>query len=188
MIGGARFGQESTKLRGMPAGHKWTPIEDLPADWEKWADSEMAALKGVLDYYREHLDPEALKQFHFEFYNQWAIETGQIEGVYDIPDGITETFIKSGVDAALLQDTPGGLSAGQIESIIRDHQDALEGLFDFVKTDRPISTSFIRQLHQLLLRSVDEYETTDPNGSKGKAPLEKGKYKGFELWKRRLVI
>lgn len=146
----------------------------------------MAALKGALDYYREHLDPEALKQFHFEFYNQWAIETGQIEGVYDIPDGITETFIKSGVDAALLQDTPGGLSARQIESIIRDHQDALEGLFDFVKTERPISTSFIRQLHQQLLRSVDEYETTDSNGTKGKTPLEKGKYKSLpNHWRHR---
>ena len=172
-----RLGQESTKLRGMPAGHKWKPIEDLPADWKKWADSEMVALKGVLDYYREHLDPEALKQFNLEQYREWAIETGQIEGVYRLDDGITETFIKSGIDAALIPHTPGELDGIRVAEIIQDHLDALEGVFEFVKSERVISTSYIKELHQQLLRSVDTYMATGSDGVTREVKLEKGKFK-----------
>jgi hypothetical protein len=51
---------------------------------------------------RNELDTFAqLDKFLSELKREWAIETGQIEGVYDIDRGVTATLIERGIDADL---------------------------------------------------------------------------------------
>jgi len=74
------------------------------------------------------------------------------------------------------------LSEASVLQILIDHKDVLEGLFEFIKTSRSLSVSDIRQFHQALMASVEEYEVyfVDPNSHqrvKAKIPLERGQFK-----------
>ncbi|MGC2698203.1 MAG: Fic family protein, partial [Candidatus Angelobacter sp.] len=55
--------------------------------------------------------------------------------------------------------------------------DVLEGLFQFVKGNRPLSKSYIHELHAALLRHQDTTAVRDQFGNLFEAKLLKGKYK-----------
>ena len=50
----------------------------------------------------------------------------------------------------------------QVVSLIKDQEAAVEGLFDFVGGQRTLSTSYVKQLHQLLTQSQEEYRSLRP--------------------------
>src|SRR2546430_3527321 len=45
--------------------------------------------------------------------------------------------------------------------ILKDHEDVLEGLFDFVAQRRDLSTSYIKQLHQALTEHQDTVDAVN---------------------------
>lgn len=96
--------------------------------------------------------------------------------------GETETMIASGLVQNLIPKQRNGLSEERVYQILIDHRDTLEGLFEFIKSGRPLTVSDIRQFHQTLMSSVDEYEAyfLDPSTQRRvptKVLLEKGKFK-----------
>ena len=53
----------------------------------------------------------------------------------------------------------------------------LEGLFQFVKGERPLSKGYIHELHSALMRNEDTAEARDQFGRIFETPLLKGRYK-----------
>ncbi|HET9165152.1 MAG TPA: Fic family protein, partial [Candidatus Angelobacter sp.] len=119
----------------------------------------------------------ALAEFSKRLNRKWSIETGQIEGVYDLDRGITQTLIERGIDADLIGNHPGQKPPEIIAAIIQDHADVLEGLFQFVKGNRALSKGYIHELHAALLRHQDTTAVRDQFGNLFETRLLKGKYK-----------
>jgi hypothetical protein len=158
--------------------NKWEPISDLPQDWKALTNEELTPLLQFWTDQRTDLEQNGvLTQFSGRLAREWSIETGQIEGVYNIDRGITQTLIERGIDADLIPPVPGQKPSEIVAEIIRDHFDVLEGLFQFVKGDRPISKSYIHELHAALLRHQDSTVAMDQFGNLFTVRLVKGKYK-----------
>lgn len=156
----------------------WEPITDLPADWSGLTDGELGPLLQFWNDQRTDLEQSgALAEFNKRLGREWSIETGQIEGVYDLDRGITQTLIERGIDADLIGNLPGQKPPEIIAAIIQDHADVLEGLFQFVKGDRPISKSYIHELHASLLRHQETTAVRDQFGNLFETRLLTGKYK-----------
>ena len=156
----------------------WEPITDLPQDWSSLTDGELGPLLQFWNDQRTDLEQSgALAEFNKRLGREWSIETGQIEGVYNLDRGTTETLIERGINADLIPNQPGQKPPEIIAAIIQDHADVLEGLFPFVKGNRPLSKSYIHELHAALLRHQDTTAVRDQFGNLCEAKLVKGKYK-----------
>jgi Fic family protein len=158
--------------------HKWCPITDLPADFGSLTDGELASLLEVWKDQRGLLDEEGLlATFNAQLQRKWAIETGVIERVYSLDRGVTETLIKRGIDASWISHDATDKDPVLVARIIQDHADVLEGLFTFVKGERPLTVGYVKELHAALLRHQSKTTVMDQFGNLVEIELEKGAYK-----------
>jgi len=156
----------------------WKPIEDLPGNPNSLSDGELAPLLRYWEDLRHELDQTAqLARFRSELSREWAIETGQIEGVYDVDRGVTATLIERGISADLIPHVDGQKPPELIAAIIRDHQEVLEGLFQFVKGERRMSKSYINEIQVALLRNQTTATVVDQFNRVFEVELLKGRYK-----------
>ncbi|MCY4599323.1 MAG: Fic family protein [Acidobacteria bacterium] len=156
--------------------YQWQPIADLESD-EALASDELGALALVWREQRERLgNREAYREFEERLKREWAVETGLIERLYTLDRGITQLLIEHGIQSALIPHRHGANPEG-IAAIITDHKEAVEGVFDFVKAQRPLSTSYVKELHALMTRHQDTVEGIDSLGRKTSVPLIRGAYK-----------
>jgi Fic family protein len=109
-----------------------------------------------------------------------AIETGIIERLYDLKKGITETFINEGFVKSFLSHGDTNIPEDDLIAHLNDHLDSVNFIFDIVKENRPLSTSFIKELHQLVTRNQKYAEGRDQFGQKLQIDLLKGQYKTRE--------
>ena len=162
----------------MSAFHKWQPITDLHGDPNLLTDGELGALSGVWSRQKEDLSADGtLGEFEQRLRREWSIETGIIENVYTLDRHVTQTLIEKGIDAALIPRGASNRDGVEVARIITDHLEALEGMFDFIRGDRPLSTSYIKTLHSALLRNQETYAAVDQFGHLFETRLEKGLYK-----------
>jgi Fic family protein len=158
--------------------YRWRPIEDLPEDWPDLAAPELPALSAAWQKYSEKLrDSDSLRHFNERLIREWAIETGIIENLYSIDRGVTQTLIEKGIEASLI---PHGSTDKPVERIVpmlKDHEDVVEGLFDFVAQRRELSTSYIKQLHQAFTRHQDTTTAVDGLGRVVDVALLRGEWK-----------
>jgi len=162
----------------MATDYEWRPIQDLPADWVALTDSELPAIRQVYADLKA-LDPDATARWELQSRREWAIETGRVEGVYHWDRGTTETLMARGIIPDLIPRKGNVLEPEQIAAIIGDALEVLGGLFDFVKGDRPLSKSYIHELHQALLKNVHTYPVRNDEGVVTEQRLEKGVYKRY---------
>lgn len=156
----------------------WEPLTDLPEGWSTLTDGELKPLLQFWNDQRADLEQSgALNIFTQRLSREWSIETGQIEGVYNIDRGITETLIERGIRSDLIPTEPGQRPPEIIAAIIQDHLDVLEGLFQFIKGDRALTKGYIHELHAGLLRHQDTTTVQDQFGSFFSAQLLQGRYK-----------
>jgi Fic family protein len=156
----------------------WKPIEDLPGSLDSLSDGELAPLLRYWEDLRHELDQTGqLVGFHSKLSREWAIETGQIEGVYDVDRGVTATLIERGINADLIPRVDGQKPPELIAAIIRDHQEVLEGLFQFVKGERRLSKSYINEVHAALLRNQTTATVVDQFNRVFDIEILKGRYK-----------
>jgi Fic family protein len=156
----------------------WQPIEDLPINWPELANEDLAALSRVWNEQAEKLrDSKAYQQFLEKLRRRIAIETGVIERLYTIDRGVTMLLVERGIDEALIPHGATDAPAAQVVALIRDHESALEGLFDFVARQRRLSASFTKQLHQWLTQHQDHTEAMDQFGNRIQVQLLKGDWK-----------
>lgn len=159
----------------------WKPetgITDIEVPWKQLAASEIESIRKIWTEQRERLKGTSqLNQFTERLSREWAIETGIIENLYQIDRGITQTLIERGFQAEFLTHGSTNRSTSYVINLLRDQQDALEGVFDFIKQNRVLSTSYIKELHASLVRSQDHTDAQDPFGRMVEIPLIKGDWK-----------
>lgn len=155
-----------------------TGITDLEADMEASSASEITGIQAIWAEQRERLKgTAALSDFTEKLSREWAIETGVIENLYEIERGVTQTLIEQGFEAELLFHGSTNKPREYVLQLLRDQKDALDGVFDFIKEDRPLGTSYVKELHAALLRSQDETDAVNSLGRHGKTSLIKGDWK-----------
>ncbi len=162
----------------MPQDFRWSPIADLPSDWSTLTDGELRALSEVWVEQRQELaNTDALRTFETQLHRRWAIETGVIEGAYTLDRGVTETLIREGIDANLIRSNATNQDPNLVAAMIEDHLEVLEGLFEFVKGGRELTTGYIKELHAVLLKHVRTHTVRDAQGNLFEKELVKGEYK-----------
>ena len=94
--------------QGYGASIPWSPIEPLDMDS---IDMDFREINGL---HRQWLEvrasveestPKAYDQFNEELFRSWAIETGIIEGLYDLDRGVTLTLIQQGFSGDIIDET-----------------------------------------------------------------------------------
>lgn len=128
---------------------------------------------------RAELDknPDQYNQFIDQLKRKQAIDTGIIESMYDLKKGITETFIKEGFVDSYLQHGDTNIAPNLLMSYLKDNFSAIDFIFDFVKNDRLLSVSYIKELHALITRHQDYTDAIDQFGNHRKVPMLKGQFK-----------
>ncbi len=168
----------SFESAGTPVGYRWWPITDLPEDWQRLADADLHRLAGDWNEQRGKLgSASAIEEFHDRLKREWAIETGLIERVYKLTRGITEVLIERGLREEFIPSSATDRDPGLVFDMIQAHADAVDGLFDFVKRERELSTSYIKELHSVLVAHQETASARDIFGRRVEMPLLHGEYK-----------
>ncbi len=158
--------------------YRWQPIEDYEVPPESLAKPEIQTLAEVWNEQRQALAAsEALKLFNERLRREWSIETGLIERVYTLDRGVTQMLIERGIDASYIGYNAGTQDPTRVVAILRDHEEAIEGLFAFVKGERELTTSYVKELHAQLTRHQEATLAVDVTGRLLEAPLLHGAYK-----------
>ena len=171
------------KPRGpKPAGAVWRPCSDLsggqfnlkhePARYEarQWKEAR-ARLED------RKIGREAMDIWLAEQKRSFAIETGQIEGLYHLRRGVTETLITEGFERVRGAHSVTEITDETLKGLLQDQEAALEMLFAHVKDERPLTAAAIREWHQLLTRHQETAPGIDLNGRRVEIPLRRGTWK-----------
>jgi Fic family protein len=161
-----------------PPSHTWSEIDSLQEDLMTFRDRELESLKEVWTEQRGAIGDKA-RQFMDRLKREWSIETGIIEGAYDLDRGITETLIERGIDSAYIPHDATHQDPELVARIIQAHHETLEGLFAFVTGERNLSTGYIKELHAALLRYTDTITVFDQFGEPFQTALRRGEYKAL---------
>lgn len=156
----------------------YEPISDLPEQLRS-SESVLSSLVAAWNERREELSGrDELRVLHERIRRRWAIDTGMIEGLYSITRGTTELLIDRGLHADLISHGESDLPAADLVAYLHDHAEVYDWLFEFVAQERPLGTSWIKELHQLLTRHQETTTAIDGLGRLVEVPLERG------VWKR----
>lgn len=157
----------------------YQPIQPFPA-LNAFEFPELRALSSVWDERRAALDGDgAFKEFIKKLQREWAIETGIIERLYTWDRGVTEILIEQGIKSSTIAHL-GGVSkreAEHIQSLINDHLEIIEGLFEYIKGEMPLTEHFIRGLQAEFTAHQDYTEAVTESGDLIQVTLLKGQYK-----------
>jgi len=157
----------------------WSPIQDLPNDWkDTLVDHQTEALVAAwLEQADELRDKDLYQQFLAKLQRQWAIETGVLENLYRLSEGTTLTLIEKGLDASLISHGQTDLDPKEVIAKITDQHHAIMGLYQFIGGERPLGTSYIKELHRVLTDHQDSYIARDTLGNSVERKLLKGEWK-----------
>jgi Fic family protein len=160
--------------------YEWKPIEDLPTNRADLSSSQIIALvKAWQDQAEELKQKQSYQTFLMQLRRQWAIETGILERLYTISDGATKTLIEKGLDAAFISHEDTNKPPGEVLNIIRDQHQAIDGLYDFISGNRPLGTSYVKELHSVLTAHQRTYEAVDTLGKRVTPLLPRGEWKSL---------
>lgn len=155
-----------------------TGIKGFEADPATLGASEVPGIKAIWTEQRKRLRGTAqLSEFTEKLGREWAIETGIIENLYEIDRGVTQSLIEHGFRSDLISHGDTNKPREYVLQLLRDQKDALDGVFDFVRSERSLSTSYIKELHAALLRSQSVTEAVDSQGRVFQVDLDKGEWK-----------
>jgi Fic family protein len=157
---------------------EWTFIEDLPKNYDELHDSGLESLAAIWKEQSVTLvKRDALAQFNERLRREWAIETGIIENLYSIDRGITQLLIEKGIETSLIPYGSTDKPAEQIVPILKDQEEVLDGIFDFVARRRELSTSYIKELHQAFTRHQETVSAINGLGRTVEVRLLRGEWK-----------
>jgi Fic family protein len=157
--------------------HSWDPITDLPPDWQTFARPDLDETLKLWKAEQQSIrDPAKVERLQERLATRWAIETGVLEKLYTIDRGTTETLVDLGLEAIQQFSTTGRISQ-HAAKLIQDQRAALDFVFAYLREERELTTSYIKELHQLLLRNQDRTEAVDQFGNRFQVELRRGEWK-----------
>ena len=156
----------------------WKPIE-FDDEWLKVDTSKFDNLKPSWEHKRAQLTQDAKEYGKFidRLKRQHAIETGVIERLYDLKEGITQILIKEGFVESYLQHGDTNIAPAKLMQYLNDHCEAIDIIFDLVKNEREMTKGFILELHQLITTHQESTEAINPSNQIVQIPLLRGKFK-----------
>lgn len=158
--------------------YRWEPIKDYEVPIASLSKPELVNLAEIWQEQRLALeDSEGLITFNERLHREWAIETGLLERIYTLDRGVTQMLIERGIDAAYVTDNGGTQNPDRVVAMIRDHQEAMEGLFAFVKGERQLTPGYVKEIHSQLTRHQDTSPAVDSLGRHVDVQLIRGVYK-----------
>lgn len=156
----------------------WQPIKPLSDTDLQLCDEGLQTLAELWREQRQRLsDSQSLAEFNAQMRRKTSIEAGLIERLYTIDRGITQLLVQQGIEAALIPHGTTDIPADELVIIINDHQAAFDAIQDVISGQRELSTSFIKQLHQLLTRHQTVVDAQTPDGKRFQTELLHGEYK-----------
>lgn len=160
------------------ASHVWKPIDDLPATWTDFTNPQAEALMAAWQDQAKHLRAkQSYNEFLTRLRRQWAIETGVLERLYSLSDGATKTLIEKGLDAAFIGHEDTDHNPSDVVVMIQDQHATIEGLYQFISGQRPLGTSYIKELHRTLTEHQLRYNAIDTLGQAVIRALPRGEWK-----------
>ncbi|MBN1969576.1 MAG: Fic family protein [Candidatus Delongbacteria bacterium] len=164
----------------------WSPISFD----EKWLNCDTSKFDDLAPSWYEKRQTfkegnDEYEEFLKRLKRQHAIETGIVEKLYDLEEGITETFIKEGFVESYLSHGDTNISPQKLLGYLNDHFEAMDYIFDMVKNERPLTISFIKELHQLITKNQDTTAAINSLGEHVNVELLKGEFKKHENNPRR---
>ena len=165
-----------------PAGAVWRPCRDLSGDQfglkHESARHEARQWKEA----RARLEDrgagrEVMDIWLAEQKRSFAIETGQIEGLYHLRKGVAETLITEGFERVRGAHSVTEITDKAIKGLLQDQETALEMLYAHAEEGRPLTAAAIREWHQLLTRHQETAPGIDLYGRRVEVPLRRGAWK-----------
>ena len=156
----------------------WKPVEFN----DSWLSSDTSLFDELAtSWYEKRKEFKEGNKDYNDFLNklkrQHAIETGVIEKLYDLSEGITQTFIKEGFIENFISHNDTNIPTSQLMGYLKSHFEAMDFVFDLVKNNRQLTKSFILELHQLILQHQEYSIALDSLGKTVKVKVLKGKFK-----------
>ena len=172
-----------------PSETIWTPLTGLPPGAETW---ESPVYDNLVTQWRQLYQELTDKAVDKTFLTIWlterrrafAIETGQIEGLYTLKRGVTEQLITEGLGNVVSSHTLEDIDDETIKGLLRDQEAAMELVFNDIKHNKPLTHSTIKAWHKLITRhqlTVTGIALRDGRAMRVPIPFErKGEYKTRE--------
>ena len=162
---------------------RWGPLEGMPEGAEHWALPGQAEQEETWAAQRQALKQDPAKE---RFMQGWlrervrafAIETGQIEGLYTLRRGVTEQLIAEGFTGVVGAHTHEALDDETIRGLLEDQEAAYDMVFEDVASGRPLAESMVKSWHQLLTRHQETVTGLNLQGRRVAVPFRtKGRWK-----------
>jgi Fic family protein len=164
----------------------WKGVEFSDA----WRNADTSKLDDIApSWYKKRRmlqsDSREYEEFITRLKRRHAIETGIIERLYELRDGVAETFIREGFIESYLQHGDTNVASSLLFAYLNDQFEAVEFVYEVFREDRSLTKGFILELHALLTRHQDTCEAVDSLGIRFQAKLTKGAFKKLENNPRR---
>lgn len=135
-----------------PLFDEWVNIPIDIARWEAFA-AEVSSR-------RTEASPELLKRAQEIVERAAAIDTGAIEGLYDVDRGFTFSVAKQVTTWEAMIDQKGE----DVRDLFESQLSAYESVLDLATKSTPVTEAWIRQLHAEICRAQDTYLVQTPTG------------------------
>lgn len=159
----------------------WSPIQPLDPAVEESLGGDLTAVDVLHSQWREFtasLDETDKTTLRLRTLRKQAIETGILERLYDLDWGLTEKLVADGFAKDVAFRSGHDISDGVLATI-QAQMDGLKLVIGFVRDDRMLSPSFIKELHALITSTQDAYDATDSLGRNVKTKLRHGTFKNW---------
>ena len=135
----------------------WKPLEGMPEGAERWGNPQYRVLERQWLEARSKMkagDPadRFIEAWLAERNRAFAIETGQIEGLYTLKRGVTEQLVAEGFAGVVGAHTLESLDDQVINGLLEDQTAACEMVWQDVAQGRPLTASMLKSWHALLTR------------------------------------
>ena len=160
--------------------HKWEPIRPIEPDNQGYDFREIDSLQRQWLQAKEEAKSstsEAYTAFAERLTRKWAIETGIIEGIYELDIGVTETLVREGIVVDYIERGSTNKEPSELVRILRDHEDSIKSVNYWIEQSRPLTKNFIKSLHNQILNSQDTHTAVSQFGDRFEATLRKGEFK-----------
>lgn len=173
-----------------PIGAVWRPVRNLDKSLEQVTHEDARNAATRCADMRRRLEDAAIDRSAVDIWlrernHDFAIETDQIEGLYVLRRGVTETLNSEGFESARGHHSISDIGDKTLKGRLFDQEAALDMLFSHVKEERPLTCSAIKEWHALLTRHQANTMGIDPCGNIVQIPLRKGEWKTRPNNKRR---
>lgn len=149
--------------RPFPPFSEWLKAQ---VNRELW-DSAIALLPAPVEIPREQL-----RRAHDIAMRAAAVDTGAIEGLYEVDRGFTMTVALQSASWQAALEAKGE----KVTSLIQSQMAGYDLVMDLATSREPLSEMWIRSLHEIICRSQDSYQVLTEVGWQNQ-PLPKGQYK-----------